>query len=331
MHNNNHQRNRALPCRAILFAAIVSLLLTHASLQHHACALSIKPHRTSTSRSQHRHTFFVSTSTLSPRRVRKLFPTSTSYYASIHTYLASSDPSQLDSPSGSQRKQPDVSETVSSSRSDEIFTASAASPALPIYNDGTTKLPTTSSATAEPSTKDRNVVPMNTPARQSIPSHFCLRPMPGKGLGVIALKPIAQGEFVGEYKGEVMSKEVKDRRYLPSLQDEQTEEDREWIQSRLDRDQTLTGCYLYGIDDIPPTNNGQIASRIYVDAEDEYHSLWTRFINHASLPFTNVHPKIIHDDGNPRVCFLANRNIKEGEEICIDYGDDYWLEGDDVL
>jgi len=133
-----------------------------------------------------------------------------------------------------------------------------------------------------------------------------------------------------------MSEEVKDRRYLPSLKDSQTEEDKQWIQSRLERGQTLTGCYLYGIS--LPTNhnidgNGQnSASRIYVDAEDEYESLWTRFINHAAPPFCNCRPKSIHEsyDGKPRVWFVANRDISVGEEICFDYGDDYWLDGDDI-
>ena len=211
-----------------------------------------------------------------------------------------------------------------------------------MYNNGSTVTSSSTSSsvsstslTTTPSTSpnnhdhDADTVPMDTPARQSLPSHLCLRQIEGKGLGVISLKPIAKGETVGEYNGEVMMGEVKDRRYLSSLKDQQTDEDRQWIQSRLDRGQTLTGCYLFGIT-LPPSYDD---SRIYVDAEDEYESLWTRFINHASLPYSNVHPKSIHEsyDGNPRVWFIANRDILEGDEICFDYGDDYWLEGDDVV
>lgn len=160
------------------------------------------------------------------------------------------------------------------------------------YSDGTTTTLSTSSSTSSslsaPSTTSTpepepshdhdttDTVTMDTPAKQSLPPHLCLRPMEGKGMGVISLKSISSGEFVGEYNGEVMMEEVKDRRYLQSLQDQQTDEDKQWIQSRLDRGQTLTGCYLYGVS-LPPNykGNGLPESRIYVDAEDEYESLWT--------------------------------------------------------
>lgn len=184
-------------------------------------------------------------------------------------------------------------------------------------------------------------VPMDTPARQSLPPHLSLTPVPGKGLGVVTNVPIASGALVGHYEGEVMSEEVKDRRYLSSLRDSLTDEDRTWIQSRLDRGQTLTGCYLYGValpdDDVYgrfDRSGGSPATprRIFVDAEDEHRSLWTRFVNHASPPNDNVAPKSVHEswDGKPKVWFVAKRDIAPGEEICFDYGDDYWLEGDEV-
>lgn len=195
-----------------------------------------------------------------------------------------------------------------------------------------------------PGELDSMEVPLDTPARQSLPPHLTLKPIPGKGLGVITNKPFWKGEFIGDYKGEIMTESVKDRRYLSSLKDKLTDEDREWIQSRLDRGQSLTGCYLYGVDLPDGTDNyarfGKKQSgeeeepkkRIFVDAEDEYHSLWTRFINHASPPHNNANPKSVPEsyDGKPRVWFMANRDIEVGEEICFDYGDDYWLEGDEV-
>ena len=192
-----------------------------------------------------------------------------------------------------------------------------------------------------------SVVPLDTPARQSLPPYLSLRPIPGKGLGVITNKPYFKGEFVGDYTGELMTEEVKDRRYLQSLQDKLTQEDREWIQSRLDRGQTLTGCYLYGVslddEDVhkrffkrgkdKEEEDTTPKKRIYVDAEDEYESKWTRFINHASPPNNNVNPKSVPEsyDGLPRVWFMANRDIEVGEELCFNYGDDYWLEGDEVF
>ena len=182
------------------------------------------------------------------------------------------------------------------------------------------------------SSQESSTVPMDTPARQSLPAHLSLHPFPNKGLGVVTTIPISKGEFIGEYKGEIFTEEVKDRRYLPSKI--KTSEDEAWIQSRIDRGQSLTGCYVYGIT-IPPTksNNFETNQRIYVDAEDEYKSLWTRFLNHAKPPNNNCNPKSVHEsyNGEPRVWFVATRDIEVGEELCFDYGDDYWLEGDDVV
>lgn len=169
-------------------------------------------------------------------------------------------------------------------------------------------------------------VPVNTPARRSLPDQFRLEVIPGKGLGVVTKVRIPKGTVVGDYTGEVMSADEKDRRYLESLSHLLTPDDFEWKQSRINRGQTITGTYLYGV--VVP--NGEA---IYVDAEDEYSSLWTRFLNHASPPDNNVNPKSIHQswDGQPRVWFVAIRDIEVGEEICFDYGEDYWLPGDNVV
>ena len=53
----------------------------------------------------------------------------------------------------------------------------------------------------------RYAVPMNTAARQSLPDHLRLEPIPGKGLGVITSIPIPRGTEVGGYEGEVMTAE----------------------------------------------------------------------------------------------------------------------------
>jgi len=170
-------------------------------------------------------------------------------------------------------------------------------------------------------------LPKDTPARQTLPSHLELKAIPGKGLGVITTVAIPKNTAVGDYTGEVITTQVKDRRYLPSQQHLQDDDDIAWAQSRKQRGQGLTGTYLYGV-----SMPGH-ADPIYIDAEDEYASLWTRFLNHASPPANNLSPKSIHEswDGNPRVWFVSNRNIDIGEELCFDYGDDYWLPGDQVF
>mmetsp|Transcript_8702 Transcript_8702/g.18756 ORF Transcript_8702/g.18756 Transcript_8702/m.18756 type:complete len:330 (+) Transcript_8702:183-1172(+) len=258
----------------------------------------------------------------------------------FETVLASAFPSDIfkvaDSGEQCQRR---ISVTVEataaiSTKSNERDVASSSTSKTSISHQlvPRTQAKTTSITSSTTSNSDGNdEIPMDTPARQSCPAHLCLRAIPGKGFGVICREPISEGDVVGEYLGEVMTEDVKDRRYMSSEQ--QTEEDKEWIQSRLDRGQTMTGCYLYGIS-IPQntTKNKRHSghSRVYVDAEDEYKSIWTRFINHASPPLDNVTPRSGYD-GYPRVWFVANRNIEEGEEICFDYGDDYWLEDDDVF
>jgi len=167
---------------------------------------------------------------------------------------------------------------------------------------------------------------MDTPARQSLPSHLRLLSIPGKGLGIIAAVPIPMNTVVGDYVGEILTAEEKDRRYLESESHLRSPIDDAWAQSRTDRGQSVTGSYLYGI--VVP--NGPA---LYMDAEDEYESLWTRFVNHAPPPVANIRPKSIHEswNGKPRVWFLSNRDIAVGEELCFDYGDDYWLPEDDVV
>jgi hypothetical protein len=192
-------------------------------------------------------------------------------------------------------------------------------------------------------------IPMGTPARRSLPADgFELREIPGKGLGVVATKEIPPNTVVGEYTGEVLTERTMKRRYERSVDGKEIHpEDVQWYQSRKERGQTMTGDYLYRIA-VPPTqitwkdsdqvvvddDGGGGRSRpdaIYVDAEDEYESLWTRFLNHSPDP--NLNGKSIHEsyDGRPRVWFVTNRMVLPNEELCFDYGDDYWLPTDNVV
>lgn len=64
-----------------------------------------------------------------------------------------------------------------------------------------------------------------------------------------------------------------------------------------------------------------------IDAET--HGNISRFLNHSCVPnvevllpgngFDTILTKIVRDGGIFRVVFKASRNIKYGEELCIDY------------
>ncbi len=47
----------------------------------------------------------------------------------------------------------------------------------------------------------------------------------------------------------------------------------------------------------------------------------------------NVNPKGIYEsyNGRLRVWFVAKWNIEPGNEICFDYGNNFWLEGDNII
>ena len=170
-------------------------------------------------------------------------------------------------------------------------------------------------------------IPMNTPARQSLPDHLELQAFAGKGLGVVTTTVISAGTTVGDYTGEILSVAQTDRLYTPSNAHLQTETDRAWTRSRMERGQTLTGTYLYGVATDPITH----ATTVFVDAEDEYVSSWTRFLNHDGQP--NLRPKSLPVglSGQPRIWFVAERDILPGEELTYDYGDNYWCADDDVV
>ncbi len=64
-------------------------------------------------------------------------------------------------------------------------------------------------------------VPMDMPARQSLPSNLALHPVPGKRLGVRTICQRVLG-------GEVVDEDVKDRWYLPPMAGRRTNEDWCW-------------------------------------------------------------------------------------------------------
>mmetsp|Transcript_12863 Transcript_12863/g.26255 ORF Transcript_12863/g.26255 Transcript_12863/m.26255 type:complete len:204 (+) Transcript_12863:114-725(+) len=152
----------------------------------------------------------------------------------------------------------------------------------------------------------------------SCPKEYVIKESPGKGLGVFTLTCIPLNTVVGDYTGELLTLQQKDRLYLPSLKPKRTQEDLKWIESRLERGQTITGDYIFGVGDF------------YVDAEDTDVSNWCRFLNHDGDANLRVKSLEFGMDDKPRIWFVANRDIQAGEELCFDYGEGYWMDDDIV-
>jgi hypothetical protein len=130
-----------------------------------------------------------------------------------------------------------------------------------------------------------------------------------------------------------VDEDIKDQWHLSPMAGRHTNKDWRWAESRQERGQMLTGCYLYGVS-LPPSVSSTTCTRtVYANAKDKYESLWTRFVNHASPPRNNVNPKSIHESCNGRPCawFVAKWDIKPGNKICFNYGNDFCLEGDNVV
>ena len=136
-----------------------------------------------------------------------------------------------------------------------------------------------------------------------------IRPASGnKGLGAFATSFIPMGTLLGEYRGEELTKDEVYARFFGRREKDQADID--WIASRFNRSQGITGNYLL------ETTDG-----MYVDCEDEDLSTWCRYMNHddegtdgcnvkaflRSAKYGNVHKW-------PRM--YAINDIEIGEELC---------------
>jgi SET domain-containing protein len=147
----------------------------------------------------------------------------------------------------------------------------------------------------------------------------------GKGFGAFATIPIVQGEWIGDYEGEMLTTQEVKARYWNLGKPKK--DDRRWKKSRKRRGQGMSGDYLFDLSD-----------DIYVDGEDTDASGWCRFMNHAeeTKQECNVKTESSRKYSNgenvilPRLWFTAKRDIEAGEELLYDYGDGYWEEKDDV-
>ena len=148
----------------------------------------------------------------------------------------------------------------------------------------------------------------------------------GKGFGAFSTIPIVQGEWIGDYEGEMLTAQEVKARYWNLGKPKKA--DRRWKKSRKRRGQGISGDYLFDLGD-----------DIYVDAEDIDASGWCRFMNHAheTKEECNVEPASsrMYSNGEdvilPRLWFIAKRDIEAGEELLYDYGDDYWEERSDLV
>ena len=126
-----------------------------------------------------------------------------------------------------------------------------------------------------------------------------VRPVPGKGRGLFAARFIPEGTFCFDYLGERLSEEA--------------------LQNRYPDGQAAYVLELNGPLGLAPT---------YVDARDEGLSNVARWANHAPDPNmerrTQRWPERV-------VRLFARRDIAVDEELCWNYGEDYWRGREDQM
>jgi SET domain-containing protein len=152
--------------------------------------------------------------------------------------------------------------------------------------------------------------------------NICIGDTKHKGLGAFALAPILSGTNVGAYGGEYLTRNQAEARLWSTRK--RDVDDKRWIESRKQRNQGISGDYLF-----------DIGNDLYIDGEDADISSWCRFMNHAAKSDTSAcnvktrYTRITIDDRGemvlqPRLWFEAIRDIEHGEELSYDYGDSYW-------
>ncbi|MBX7066248.1 MAG: SET domain-containing protein [Parachlamydiales bacterium] len=109
------------------------------------------------------------------------------------------------------------------------------------------------------------------------------------GHGVFANGVIKKGSFIGEYTGIVRENR---RIYFAPLNNY---------------------CYEYPIAD-------RLGRSYVIDATS---GNFTRFINHSYCP--NLKPHYAFIDGFYHCIFIALKEIRKGEQLCYDYGRNYWI------
>lgn len=127
----------------------------------------------------------------------------------------------------------------------------------------------------------------NANIQRNIPKHTLLGDSGVHGLGLFACEHIRENEFVGEYKGEIITKSEGERR------------------GAVYEHQRLS--YLFSL------NKEQ-------EIDSTYFGNKMRFINHARPEKANLYPRIIMVNTVHRIALYAGRDIPAGKELLFNYG-----------
>lgn len=112
-----------------------------------------------------------------------------------------------------------------------------------------------------------------------------------RGRGLFAAQPLSEGVYLGDYTGEVLTHEQYLERY-PA-------EDARYV---------LAANTDYNI-----------------DASDPKTSSMLRFLNHSAQPNCYYDVQRIRRQREKRVRFFTLRDVRAGEELFFNYGEQYWL------
>ena len=128
--------------------------------------------------------------------------------------------------------------------------------------------------------------------RSNVDSGLSVTQIPGKGRGVVTSEFFPKNSFVVEYAGKLVDMPTSRKLHYEVYGEEE-------------------GSYMYWFN--------FKGTKWAIDATEESPRLG-RLINHSHHQF-NLIPKVFMLDGQPRLYFVARRDLNPGEELTFDYGD----------